>query len=75
MHQEVMQGGMMVEQSQWVTAATVQWTSGWQRDCDEQRWQQWATAGVTIGDGDWGSTIAMGHNGDGAMAGRTAVQS
>jgi hypothetical protein len=31
--------------------------------------------GVTIGDNDCGSTIAMGHNGGGAMAGRTAGQS
>jgi hypothetical protein len=63
----------MAEQSQWVTTATAQWTAGWRRDRDEQR--RWATAGVTIGDGNCGDTIAMGYNGGGAMAGRTAVQS
>ncbi len=30
--------------------------------------------GVTIGDGNCGGTIAMGHNGGGVMDGRTAVQ-
>jgi hypothetical protein len=33
------------------------------------------TVGVTIGDGNCGGTIAMGHSGGIAMAGRTAVQS
>ncbi len=32
-------------------------------------------AGVIFGEGDCGGTIAMGHNGGGAMAGRTVVQS
>jgi hypothetical protein len=55
--------------------ATAQWTAGWRHDLDEQRWRRWAMAGVMMGDGDCGGTIAMGHNGGDAMAGRTAVQS
>ncbi len=65
----------MAEQSRWAKAATAQWTAGWRRDRDEQWWLRWATVGVTIGDGDCGGTIAMGHNGGGAMAVGTAVQS
>ncbi len=38
--------------------------------CDGQK-----KVGVMIGDGHCGSTIAMGHNGGSAMAGRMAVQS
>jgi hypothetical protein len=56
-------------------AATAQWTTGWLRNYDEQRWWQWATAGVMMGDGNCGGMIAMGHNGGGAKDGRTAVQS
>ncbi len=65
----------MAEQSRWAMAVTAQWMAGWRHDRDEQRWRQWATAGVTIGDGDRGDRIAMGHNGGGAMAGWTAMQS
>ncbi len=75
MRQEVTQGGTMAEQLRWAMAATAQWMAGWRRDRDEQRWRRWAMAGVTIGDGDRGDTIAMGHNGGGAMAGWTAMQS
>jgi hypothetical protein len=56
-------------------AATVQWTAEWPRNCDKQWWWQWATAVVTMGDGDCGGTIAMGHNGGGAMDGGMVVQS
>jgi hypothetical protein len=52
----------MAEQSQWAMAATAQWTAGWRRDCDEQRWQRWVTASVTIRDGNCGNTIAMGFS-------------
>ncbi len=68
------QGGMMAAQSQWAMAVAAQWMVGWWRDCDEQWWWQCATAAVTMGDGNWGGTIAMGCNGGGAMDGRTAVQ-
>ncbi len=70
MRQEVMQGGMMAEQSRWATVATAQWTAGWQRDRNEQWWRRWAMAGVMIGDGDCSGMIAMGHNSGSAMAGR-----
>jgi hypothetical protein len=65
----------MAAQSRWATAATAQWTAVWRRDRNEQRWWRWATAGVMMGDGDCGGTIAMGHNGGGAMDNGTAVQS
>ncbi len=45
------------------------------RDCNEQWWGQWVTVGVTMGDGDCGGTIAMGHNGGSAIDGEKAVQS
>jgi hypothetical protein len=75
MRQEVTQGGTMAEQSRWAMAVTAQWMAEWQRDRNEQWWRRWVTAGVMIGDGNCGGTIAMGHSGGGAMAGRTAVQS
>jgi hypothetical protein len=64
---------MMVEQSRWAKAATAQWTVGWRRDHDEQRWRRWAMAGVTIEDGNCSSKIAMVHNSGGALAGRKAM--
>jgi hypothetical protein len=64
----------MAVQLQWGTAATVQWAAGQQRNCDGQWWRQWVTAGVAMGDGNSGSTIAMGDNGGGAMDWRKAVQ-
>jgi hypothetical protein len=63
----------MAAKFQWVIAVTVQWTVGWQRNQDGQRWQQYATASVTVGDGNSGGTIPMGINGGGAMDGRTAA--
>ncbi len=51
----------MAEQSRWATVATAQWTAGWRCDRDEQRCRRWATAGVTIGDGDCGDMILMGY--------------
>jgi hypothetical protein len=65
----------MAVQSWWATAATAQWTAGWPRDCNEQWWHQWVIAGVTLGDGDCGGTIAMGHNGGSAMDDGMAVHS
>jgi hypothetical protein len=63
----------MAVQLQWVTVATVQLMVGWPRNRDGQRWQQWATAGVTVGDGDSDGTIPTGINGGGAIDGRTAA--
>jgi hypothetical protein len=40
---------------------------------DGRWWQQWATAGVTMGDSDSGGMILMGINDGGAMYGRTAA--
>jgi hypothetical protein len=40
---------------------------------DGQWWQQWATAGVTMGDSNSGGTIPVAINGGGAMDGRTAA--
>ncbi len=64
----------MAAQPWWGTAATAQWTVGWPCNCNEQRWRQWATVGVTIGDSDCGGMIVMDHNGGGAMDGGTVVQ-
>jgi hypothetical protein len=65
----------MAEQLQWAKVATVQWTAGWQCDCDDKQWRQWAMVGVMIGDSNCGGKIAMGHNSGGAMVGGTVVQS
>ncbi len=40
---------------------------------DGRRWQQWVTAGVTMGDNNSGGTIPMAVNGGDAMDGRTAA--
>jgi hypothetical protein len=40
---------------------------------DGQRWRQWATAGVTMGDSNSSGTILMAVNGGGAMDDRTAA--
>jgi hypothetical protein len=40
---------------------------------DGRQWQQWATAGVTMGDSDSGGMIPMAVNGGGAMEGRAAA--
>ena len=55
--------------------SAAQWMAGLRRYRNEQRWRQWLTAGVTMGDGNCGGTIAMGHNGGGTIDGGTAVQS
>ncbi len=40
---------------------------------DEWRWWQWATAEVTMGHSDSGSTIPMAVNSGGAINGKTAA--
>ncbi len=64
----------MAAQLQWVTAVTVQMMAGWWCNHNEQWWGQWATAGVTMGEGNCDSTIAKENNGGGAMDGGMAVQ-
>ncbi len=64
----------MAAQLWWGTVATAQWMAGWPRNCNKQWWRRWATAVVTMGDGNCGDMIAMGHNGGGAMDSGMAVQ-
>ncbi len=64
----------MAAQLWWAMVSTAQWTAGWPCNCDKQQWRQWATVVVTMGEGDCGGTIAMGHNGGSAMDGKTVVQ-